>query len=420
MTSGNFRSLSLSSITIPSDRQRQDLGNIDELAESINRLGLINPIVVDAAGILIAGERRLTAMRSLGWTSTSVQFVEDLTSYELQCIELEENVKRKDLTWAEECAAIERFHDLKVHHEEDWTYEKTAEAIGMDARNVSRKISVARELTNEKVAGADKYSTALNLVTRSLERRKASALENIDATAEVLVQDGEKPVLPAPPPLLCTDFHSWQEAYDGPKFNLIHCDFPYGINVADSPRQNAALGDHYEDSASIYWDLLSRLGEALNNVVADSAHLIFWFSMDYYADTVSTLSRMGWTVNPFPLVWHKNDNSGIAPDAQRWPRRTYETALVASRGDRKLTSAGCRANSFAHPGSRDNAIHISEKPLPVLMHFMSMFCDEYSAVLDPTCGSANSLKAAKALGAATLLGIEMNKEFHALACANWR
>ncbi len=418
----NFRTLPPSAIVISPDRQRQDLGNIAELAESIHRLGLINPITIDENNVLIAGERRLTAVRSLGWTAVPVQFLSDLSEYELQSIEFEENVKRKDLTWQEECAALEKFHALKSSHEDDWTQDKTAEAMGLSAQLVGRKLAVAKELSNPRIANADKFTAAHNLVSRSTERRKASAIEGVSLkVTEVMTEAGieEAVAAPAPPPLLCANFHEWQEAYTGPRFNLIHCDFPYGINVANSPRQNSALADHYEDGEDVYWALLSTLGLGMENVVAESAHLIFWFSMDYYAKTIEALAAMGWTVNPFPLIWHKSDNAGIAPDTQRWPRRTYETALVASRGDRKLTSAGCRANSFAFPGSRDDAIHISEKPLPVLSHFMSMYCDEYSSVLDPTCGSGNSLRAAHALGANSVLGLELSPEFHAVASANW-
>ena len=417
MTSGSFRSVPISSITINPDRQRKDLGNVDELAESIGRIGLINPIVVDSDNVLVAGERRLTACVALGWTSMFVQYTADLSEYELQCIEFEENVKRKELTWQEECAAIEKFHQLKLFNEQDWNVEQTAEALGISAPVTWRKLAVAKELTNERVAGADKFSVAHNLVQRSTERRKTAALEKFTAVAETII-DLAAPEI-ALPPIINADFHQWQESYDGPKFNLIHCDFPYGINVADSPRQNAALADYYSDSPDIYWSLLERLDLAIHNVVADSANLIFWFSMDYYAQTLAALSAMGWRVNPFPLVWHKSDNSGIAPDPQRWPRRTYETALVCSRGDRKLTSAGAKANSFAFPGSRDSAIHISEKPKPMLQHFLSMYCDEYSSVLDPTCGSGNALAVAQSLGAANVLGIEQNEDFYAIACANW-
>lgn len=431
MTSGTFRSIPISSITINPNRQRKDLGNVEELAESIARLGLINPVVIDSDSCLVAGERRLTACRLLGWTSIPCQLTNELSEYELQCIEFEENVKRKDLTWQEEANAVEKFHQLKAVNEPEWTQDKTAEALGMSPRVVGRQLSVAKEMKiNEKVAASDTLTAAHNIVARSTERRKASALENIGVQiaqvipATVDEETGEvyfsEPALTEVPPLLHCSFHDWQPNYSGLKFNLIHCDFPYGINVANSPRQSAAMSDHYEDGEDIYWALLSRLAAAMDNVIADSANLIFWFSMDYYCETKQELERMGWTVNPFPLIWHKSDNSGIAPDPQRWPRRTYETALVCSRGDRPLTGAGPRANSVAFPGSRADAIHISEKPVEMVKHFLSMYCDEYSSVLDPTCGSAAALKAAKSLGAAKVLGLEQDEEFHAIATLNWR
>src|SRR3546814_18962812 len=108
----------------------------------------------------------------------------------------------------------------------------------------------------------------------------------------------------------------------------------------------------------------------MQNVVAESAHLIFWFSMDYYAITVERLTAMGWRVNPFPLIWHKSDNAGIAPDPQRAPRRTYETALFASLGDRTLTQDGPRSNSFAHPGRRDDRLHNRKKQEATIKHYL--------------------------------------------------
>ena len=44
MTSGTFTSYPIGGITILPNRQRKELRNIEELAESIQRLGLINPI----------------------------------------------------------------------------------------------------------------------------------------------------------------------------------------------------------------------------------------------------------------------------------------------------------------------------------------------------------------------------------------
>lgn len=422
MTSGKFKSFPISSIVVErSERQRRELNNIDDLAESIHRIGLINPVVITPDRVLVAGERRLTACKQIGWTSIPVQFTTDLSDYELQTIELEENIKRVDLPWQDQCLAIARFHKLKSEHEPDWSQDKTADAIGLSQNHVSRQLAVAEEISkgNEKVATADKFSVARNIVERNSERKKTSAL----ATADVAISSalGIEPTVQAVPevPIINTDFHEWQENYTGSKFNLIHCDFPYGINVADAPRQNSAITDHYEDSADIYWLLCDRLGAAMRNVVAESAHLIFWFSMEKYQQTKDLLTGIGWEINPFPLVWHKSDNAGVCPDPQRGFRRTYETAFFGARGDRKLTQAGTKSNSFAFPGNRSDAIHVSEKPKAVLRHFLAPLCDEYSALFDPTCGSGNALKIGLELKASNVLGLELSKEFYDNAVAGW-
>jgi ParB/RepB/Spo0J family partition protein len=421
MTSGSFRSFPISSITVNRpERQRRELTGIDELAESIFRIGLINPVVITPEGNLVAGERRLTACRQLGWTAIPVQLTSDLSDYELQTIELEENIKRVDLPWQDQSLAIARFHKLKADNEPDWSQDKTAQALGFTAPSISQHLSVAEEILagNAKVATADKFSVARNVVGRNNERKKSTALASTDFAISSVLGVEETKSKPTIPILNC-DFHKFQEAYDGQKYNLIHCDFPYGINVADAPRQNSAIVDHYDDSADIYWSLCDRLAGAMRNIVAESAHLIFWFSMEKYQQTFEFLCGIGWDVNPFPLIWHKSDNAGVAPDPQRVPRRTYETAFFCARGDRKLTQAGAKSNSFAFPGNRADAIHVSEKPKAVLTHFLSMVCDEYSLLFDPTCGSGNALKVGLELKANAVLGLELSEEFYNNAIAGW-
>ncbi len=47
-------------------RHRKDLGDIDELAHSINEVGMLQPITITPDGVLVCGHRRLEAVRSLG------------------------------------------------------------------------------------------------------------------------------------------------------------------------------------------------------------------------------------------------------------------------------------------------------------------------------------------------------------------
>lgn len=89
--------LPLESITV-SKRRRDDYGDIDGLAESIRKYGLLHPVVIDDEGTLVAGERRLRAVQALGWESVDVRDIGELSAAERAEIELEENLQRKDLT----------------------------------------------------------------------------------------------------------------------------------------------------------------------------------------------------------------------------------------------------------------------------------------------------------------------------------
>ncbi len=75
-------------------RYRQDLGDLRTLAESIEAVGLLHPVVVTPEGRLIAGQRRLEACRLLGWSEVPVTVVDLLQAARG---EAHENFVRKDL-----------------------------------------------------------------------------------------------------------------------------------------------------------------------------------------------------------------------------------------------------------------------------------------------------------------------------------
>lgn len=49
------------------ERFRKDLGDLNSLAASIAKIGLLQPILVNSQMVLVCGQRRLVACRSLGW-----------------------------------------------------------------------------------------------------------------------------------------------------------------------------------------------------------------------------------------------------------------------------------------------------------------------------------------------------------------
>lgn len=402
MTSGEFTSYPVESITIDrASRQRREITKVDEMAWSLQEIGQLQPIIITRDGELKIGERRWTAAKQLGWTHIMVQFTDELDEGRLKLMELEENVRRMDLPWQDECAAIAEYHAIRSQGDPEWTAKNTAEALGISASMATEKLAVVKAIAsgNELVKDAPMLSTAIGITRREAARRQTSVLADI---APEVTAANERNI-----PLQLADFIEWQRTYSGPKFNFIHCDFPYGVN-ADKHNQGAAKSHgRYDDGIEVYESLLETLTLAMENVVADSAHLMFWFSMDYYGYTQQALQKMGWKVSPFPLIWHKSDNSGILPDPSRGPRRIYETAFHASRSDRLVVRS--ISNVVAAPVTK--LVHMSEKNLDMLTKFMEMFVDENTVGLDPTCGSGNAVRAMVARGAHYALGLERDEEF---------
>ena len=103
------------SILIPDGRQRKDLGDLAELCTSISATGLIHPIVIDGDDMsLIAGERRLSAMKMLGFEelveNEHYRIVFPDSDLHRHAIELEENIRRQDMTPAEAGHAVKEYH----------------------------------------------------------------------------------------------------------------------------------------------------------------------------------------------------------------------------------------------------------------------------------------------------------------------
>jgi len=406
MTSGRFHRIEISSIVVDRDaRQRKQIkdAHVKNLAYSIGKRGLIHPVVISNERVLVTGECRLAACKELGWTHINAQYTDELSPHDLRAIELEENVKRLDLTWEEQSLAVLEYHEHRTADEPTWSQAKTAEAIGLSAESVSGYVRVAKALRqgDPQVTEAPMLSTALGIVNRRERRQEALDVENFERI--------ERPEVPVgADSILTTSFLDWAPQYSGPRFNFIHMDFPYGID-ADKHVQGAAdTHGGYSDTFDTYHNLLHCLCSNILRLSQESSHLMFWFSMQHYQFTFDYLSSNSpFIIDPIPLVWLKSDNSGIIPDPQRGPRRIYETAFFGSRGDRPVVR--CKSNAYAAPSVRD--IHMSIKPEPMLRHFFEMFVDETTSLLDPTCGSGSSLRAAESLGARFVQGLEINESF---------
>lgn len=416
-------------------RQRRAIVTKD-LEESIKKIGQIQPIVVDRQMVLVAGERRLQSCINLN-LPVRIRYVEDLTPIERQVIELEENLKRQDLDWHDIIRTTGKIHALYQSLDPTWTATDTGEQLSLAQPTMSMYLRVWAEFDEPAIQAAGGIRDAFSKLRRRDQRAAGEALEELldlaPAPESVLASMALQPthlqdalihgsggpiavksmLAPKPPEVILTQsFLEWAPSYVGPKFNLIHCDFPYGIDHGSGPQaRGAEPASMYADSAKVYWDLLECFCRNLDNFMSLSSHLMFWYSdkhrdmtMQVFADLAPSLK-----FNRYPLIWHKTDNAGISSDPRFTPRHVYETCLVARRSDRNLLQV--KSDVYGCPIGPYKSGHPSAKPEPMLREFMAMFCDETTSLLDPTCGSGASLRAADSLGAKRVLGLEINEAY---------
>lgn len=456
----------IDSITVLS-RQRAS-AEVDDLFVASVARRLIHPIVLrrengNDAPILVVGERRLKALAKIGLTEleegTHFRFFEDLSETEAKTVELEENVKRSDLPWRDHVAAIAALHELYRAANPDWTVPRTAEELSLNKDHTAKILLINKNLASPMLRDCGGIKQAISILENVAERRIAAIIGDIaqagndifetkdegkdnenapaqerndenpnavfdetggDNTSEAPRQardesGGIPNVGPIPqkalvkPAVLNIDFVRWIKSYSGPKFTLIHCDFPYDIEYKQYAKSKTSTDEDYEGVGSDFWILLDALCDNLDKIASYQSHLMFWFSMKFYERTRKRLIDANLVVHDHPLIWFKTDNAGIIPGTDgTWPRRIYETAFLCSRGKRSLVKP--LANAYGAP-TASNPVHPSQKPEPVLHHFFSMLVDDTTDVLDPTCGSGTALRAAEFVGARSVLGLELDPKY---------
>jgi len=111
---GSVEDINISDIVPPSNLLRSNMNSVDELAESIKKIGLIQPIVVRTNSSeffeIVAGYRRFNACKKLGCRKITCHVVEldDKTAYEVSIIE---NVQRHTLNPIDEGLAFRKYVD---------------------------------------------------------------------------------------------------------------------------------------------------------------------------------------------------------------------------------------------------------------------------------------------------------------------
>ena len=331
--------LPIDDIIIPK-RYRKDYGNIEELARSIALNTLFNPIVITQNLSLNQGGRRLSALRLIydilvadeekiieyeeafgeefviiinhcidtdlrqGLLKKNIHYkvfnFED-RHHEL-CLELEENLQRKQLTWKEEALIINAIHieKQKVYGRSSesgsgWSMRQTGSYLGISASKVSQDVAIAGAIESgdiEVSSALDRASAYKELLKKKEALIVAEILKRKQAKFLHIESNGKLYNLDA---LTCA------KKLKKNSFDHIITDPPYAIEF-DKLTEGKKESEYYiEMNKKDYFPYMEKLAEVLYTKYT-TGYFICFCAFENWSDLANVIKAAGFSVSNTPLI----------------------------------------------------------------------------------------------------------------------
>ncbi len=385
----------LKSIKIPKERFGRDLGDLTELKKSMKDLGrLIEPIVLNDQNELMAGMRRYTAAKELGWIDINVELFHNLTPYLQRKVELDENLHRKDLEWFEKDEQITALHELELSEhgknlggrpkqdqsKNGWSIEDTSKEAGVSRATASLAIKITNAIKDDPSL---KLESSRKAALSKIKRREMAAIRKIlSKRASFEVRNR----------FLLGDNREILEGFKPESINLILTDIPYDANVKEIYNHGDRM--KYEDTEFSDVDgglehFLS-LRDTLYSILVSGSHLWVFCGFDQVIPIREHFGKK-FRVRNLPIIWDKV-HKGYCPTPGNMIARNYECLMFMSKGSREFNNSGNlrtdRGDVWSYEkvaSSKKESIY--EKPLKLIKDIIILSSDEGELVLDPYSGS---------------------------------
>lgn len=363
---------------------------VAQIAASIAEFGFVNPCLVGADGVLVAGHGRLAAARKLGLTTVPVVVLDHLTPTQRRALVLADNRLAELATWDDALLRVE----LEALQDEGFDLDLT----GFDADALADLLA-GEEPEHEGQTEDDAVP---------------------DVPEEPVSQPGDVWLL-GPHRLVCGDATT-AEAFalllpDGEQADMVFTDPPYNVNYANSakdklrgkhrPILNDALGEGFYD---FLYDAL-----ALINAHARGAIYVAMSSSEL--DTLQAAFRaVGGHWSTF-IIWAKNTFTLGRADYQR----QYEPILYGwSEGaERHWCGDRDQGDVWQIKKPQKNDLHPTMKPVELVERAIRNSSRPGDVVLDPFGGSGTTLIAAEKAGRVARL-IELDPKYTDVIVRRWQ
>jgi site-specific DNA-methyltransferase (adenine-specific) len=438
-----MNSINQAKIVINPNRQRQEFDENahQELKNSIELQGLFHPVVLREEGpdyVLVAGERRLRAIQEIYELGGNVRhnnrvyfegeipFVTlgELSYLEAEEAELDENLRRQDLTWQEHASAVKRLHELRQAQREqvanlapsyddveilpihqsiaDTAQELHGRSDGSYQDSVRTELIVARHLDNPAVQAAKSAKEALKIL--KMEEQAAKNRELAKIVGATFSVDKHK--------AYNVDCLTWMRNYSGELFDVILTDPPFGMNAqnfGDGAGRFVGIEHHYSDTYEDWQKLMRAWCVLAYTVTKPQAHAYVFCDFDRFHELKEYMVDSGWYVFRTPMINVKT-NSGRVPIPDRGPSRQWEMLLYAIKGNKQVTHI--YPDIITTIGD-ENMSHGAQKPVALYQNLLQRSIRPGDRILDTFAGTGTIFPACHTLSCEAT-GLELNPEYYGM------
>lgn len=396
----------------PRQRKVMTKLQIDELAASIKKYGLLQPPVLARTEDpdkfqLIAGFTRIQAMMSLGWEEIPYTLSEEADEILLKEMELEENIRRTNLEWYEKADAIAEIHTMRMERDPEWSMRKTAALVGEAVGTISQSVQLSEEIERNPEMKEEK---TLRGALSNLDVKKKLAQKKEDIARRAA---GLTPSLRAE--IVVGDAAALIKQEPDASFDAVVTNLPFGVDLEFKSGHAP-----YKDDEGYIIDLVQTICHEAFRVLKDDSWFVAWFDIrkitysnkqmelwkalsgklkgtdafDVLYDSMGLnfwLEQAGFSyVTLVPALWVKpNKTQGMIGDPRKGMIVAAEAMVLASKGSAFLMKKG-RNNVFIYDSLTTSERDYSmQMPADLCTEVVSMVSLSGGRVLDPFAGSGS-------------------------------
>jgi site-specific DNA-methyltransferase (adenine-specific) len=397
--------------------------HLEQLCSSIERYGLLQPILLDQTNTLVDGWCRFTSWLRLRkanpekYNLIPVYRRDALSPAEYFEVELETNLRRLDLTWRETIKSVCAVHTTRSReaaiNRTEWTQEMTGELLGGYSRvYVTNCLTLAPLIVDEKYNDCTSITDALRVYYRILEDKAiaeqarrtgmvsvATPLPTPDAATVSLFADDELSggdvidhQIDLSHSLFCGDCREVLAEWPADSVDHIITDPPFAIDldVLDQSKTRfndiSRVKDEHEVDENI--NLLSTMMAPFYRVLRDGGYFIHWCDQMQWQYLYTLAESAGFRVQRWPLVWCKPQ--ALNQMAHINITKATEIAMVCRKGKAQLPKP-VALNWEVCSNDAERVSNQFAKPFHIWKYLYEAVSTEGQTVLDPFAGEGSGV-----------------------------